>query len=114
MATNFQVSGIELSSLKQAPIHVSGQIQPHGVLFVLQEPELKILQFSSNVPKIFGIAAEDIIGKNLDEVLDTFQVEKIKAGISADSLDFINPTKLWVRKAGDDYLVFDGVLSPQC
>ncbi|MGB3204802.1 MAG: ATP-binding protein [Crinalium sp.] len=110
MATNFQVSGIELSSLKQAPIHVSGQIQPHGVLFVLQEPELKILQFSSNVPKIFGIAAEDIIGKNLDEVLDTFQVEKLKAGISADSLDFINPTKLWVRKAGDDYLVFDGVL----
>ncbi|GAA6619083.1 ATP-binding protein [Scytonema sp. NUACC26] len=100
---------INVTSLKEAPIHISGQVQPHGVLLVLKEPELTILQVSTNVSSVFGMAPVNLLHKKLEELLDPFQIEKIKAGLLEDSLDFINPTKIWVRKKGDDYVVFDAV-----
>lgn len=109
MEINIQVQGVDLTSLEQQPIHICGQIQPHGVLFVLEEPELKILQVSSNISTVFGISPENMLQRNLEELLDPFQVERIKAGLSNENLEFINPIKVWARKKGDDYLVFDGV-----
>ncbi|MBW4676524.1 MAG: GAF domain-containing protein [Desmonostoc geniculatum HA4340-LM1] len=109
MEMNIQLPGINLISLKEAPIHTSSQIQPHGVLLVLEEPELKILQVSTNTLNIFGIAPENMLQKKLEDLLDSFQIERIKKGLSEENLDFINPTKVWVRKKGDDYIVFDAV-----
>ncbi|NEQ08630.1 MAG: GAF domain-containing protein [Moorea sp. SIO4E2] len=105
--------GIDLPAqqtrLDHEPIHVIGQIQPHGGLLVLEEPELKILQVSNNTSRVLGIPAEAMLEKTLEDVLDPFQVERIKAGLSEENLDLINPTKIWARKKGDDYAVFDGV-----
>ncbi|MBD2196545.1 MULTISPECIES: sensor histidine kinase [Calothrix] len=109
MVAEFEVQGINVSSLKEAAIHNSSRIQPHGVLFVLQEPELKIIQVSNNTWSVFGIAAEDVLQKKLEELLDPFQIERIKSGLLQGNLDYINPTKVWVRKKGDDYVVFDAV-----
>jgi chemotaxis family two-component system sensor kinase Cph1 len=106
---DLQVQDINLNRLKQEPIHICGKIQQHGVLFVLEEPELKIVQVSKNTSTVFGISPENMVQKNLEDLLDTFQVEKLKAGLSDENLDFINPTKVWIRKKGDDYLVFDSV-----
>ncbi|MFL9452705.1 MULTISPECIES: sensor histidine kinase [Nostocales] len=100
---------INVTSLKEAPIHVSGQVQPHGVLLVLKEPELTILQVTTNVSSVFGIAPINLLHQKLEDLLDPFQIERIKAGLLEDSLDFINPTKIWVRKKGDEYVVFDAV-----
>ena len=104
-----QLKNIDLTNLYKDAIHTSGQIQPHGVVLVLQEPELKILQASNNTYAVFGVNPENIIEQTLEELLDPFQIEKIQAGLSRDNLDFINPTKIWVRKEGDDYAIFDGV-----
>ncbi|MDJ0736934.1 MAG: ATP-binding protein [Nostocaceae cyanobacterium] len=98
-----------LTSLKEAPIHISSQIQPHGVLFILTEPELRILQVSKNVSQVFGVSPENLLQTSLEELLDPFQIERIKAGLSEESLDYINPTKIWVRKKGDEYVVFDAI-----
>lgn len=106
---NLDTHEINLTSLKQPQIHVLTQIQPHGVLLVLQEPELTVLQTSQNTSAAFGIAPEQILGKTLDDILDAFQVERLKIGLSSENLDLINPTKVWVRRKGDDYLVFDAV-----
>ncbi len=106
---DLQVQDINLNRLKQEPIHICGKIQQHGVLFVLEEPDLKIVQVSKNTSTVFGISPENMVQKNLEDLLDTFQVEKLKAGLSDGNLDFINPTKVWVRKKGDDYLVFDSI-----
>lgn len=35
---------VDLTNCDKEPIHIPGSIQPHGILFVLQEPQLKILQ----------------------------------------------------------------------
>ena len=106
---DLQLQDINLTSLEREPIHICGQIQPHGVLFVLEEPDLKILQVSNNTSAVLGISPENLLQKKIEEVLDPFQVEKLKIGLSSKNFDFINPTKIWVRKKGDDYLVFDGV-----
>ncbi|BAY92873.1 MULTISPECIES: sensor histidine kinase [unclassified Tolypothrix] len=109
MVSEFQAQSINVNSLKEAAIHVCSQIQPHGVLLVLGEPELNILQISSNTWSVFGILPEDVLQKKLEDLLDPFQIERIKAGILEGNLDYINPTKIWVRKKGDEYVVFDAV-----
>jgi chemotaxis family two-component system sensor kinase Cph1 len=100
-------SGLEI--LNEQPIHILSQIQPHGILLVLEEPRLKILQVSHNIESILGISSETILYQYLEDLLDPFQMERIDIGLKQDSLDFINPTKIWIKIKGDDYVVFDGV-----
>jgi chemotaxis family two-component system sensor kinase Cph1 len=109
METDFRVPEINVINLKEAPIHISSQIQPHGVLLVLDEPDLQVLQVSNNTLEVFGISPEAILQKKLEDLLDPFQIEKIQAGLKEGNLDFINPTKVWVRKKGDDYTIFDAI-----
>ncbi len=37
---------VDLSTCAQEPIHIPGRIQPHGLLFVLEDPSLVVLQAS--------------------------------------------------------------------
>jgi two-component system, chemotaxis family, sensor kinase Cph1 len=108
-----QGQDINLASLEQEAMQLatqlSGRIQPHGVLFVLEEPELKILQTSSNTYTVFGISPQEMLQKTLEEILDPYQVERIKAGLTDENFDYINPTKVWARTKGDNYLVFDAL-----
>ncbi|PLZ96822.1 cyanobacterial phytochrome A [Fischerella thermalis CCMEE 5268] len=109
MVMEFELQSLNLTSLKEPSIHTISQIQPHGVLLVLEEPELNILQVSSNTYDVFGITPENMLQKKLEDLLDPFQIEKIKAGLLLESLDMINPTKIWARVKGDEYIVFDGI-----
>ncbi|MDJ0533642.1 MAG: ATP-binding protein [Xenococcaceae cyanobacterium MO_207.B15] len=104
--TKFQM---DLAKLEREPIHTQNLIQPHGVLLVLQEPDLEILQVSENISFILKIAPEIAVGKTLGDILDPFQVERLKTGLSSENFDYINPTKVWVRTGGDDFVVFDAV-----
>lgn len=106
---NLDTQSSSLISLKQPSIHRLTQVQPHGILLVLKEPELIILQASRNTTSLLKMDAESLLGKAIDEILDSFQVERIRAGLSADNLDFINPTRIWIKRNGDDYAVFDAV-----
>ncbi len=100
---------INLTTLKQPSIHILTNIQPHGVLLVLQEPDLTILQASANTLQAFGVAVESVIGRPLDDLLDVYQVDRFRENLSGQNLDFVNPTKVWVRRSGDDYLVLDAI-----
>lgn len=98
-----------LNELERQAIHTSSLIQPHGMILVLEEPSLKIVQATTNCHYAFGIDATEIIGKTLEELFDPFQVDIIQKGVAQENLDFINPTKMWVRKNGGEYGIFDGV-----
>lgn len=98
----------DLARLEE-PIHLYHQIQPHGVVFVLDEPDLNIVQVSSNAQQILGLQIDEILDANLEDIFDSFQLERIKAGIQDDNFDFLNPYKVWARVKGDDYVVFDGI-----
>lgn len=103
------VSVSNIDELERQAIHTSSMIQPHGMVVILQEPDLSILQITKNCQYAFGIRAEEIVGKTLEELFDPFQVDIIQKGVAQENLDFINPTKMWVRKNGGEYSVFDGV-----
>lgn len=106
---NLSTPDFNLASLKQPSINILTKIQSHGVLLVLQEPDLTVLQVSNNTKMAFGLTPELVLGQPLEQILDEFQVDQFKARLAANNLDLINPSKVWVRKSGDDYLVFDAV-----
>ncbi len=95
---DLQLQDMNLTSLEREPIHICGQIQPHGVLFVLEEPVLKILQVSNNTSAVLGISPENLLQKKIEEVLEPFPVEKLTIGLSRKNFDFINPVKIWLKK----------------
>ncbi|MEM9772191.1 MAG: hypothetical protein AAF889_11460, partial [Cyanobacteria bacterium P01_D01_bin.73] len=44
------------------------QIQPHGALIALSEPELIIVQASCNVDQLLGVTAQELVGQPLSAV----------------------------------------------
>ena len=58
-----------LSNCESEPIQAPGSIQPHGLLLVLSEPGLEVIQASSNVDSMLGMDAEAILGRSVDELL---------------------------------------------
>ncbi|NEZ59001.1 ATP-binding protein [Adonisia turfae] len=107
--TNLTQSSPNLAALKQPSITSLTKIQPHGVVLVLDPNDLTVLQASTNTIDEFALDVRDVIGRPLDEILDPFQVDQFKVGLTEEKLDFINPVKIWVRREGDDYQVFDAV-----
>jgi light-regulated signal transduction histidine kinase (bacteriophytochrome) len=60
------------------PVHFASSIQPHGVLFVLSNSELVILQTSANVENYFGVSPQDLIGQPLGLLLDGSEITLIQ------------------------------------
>ncbi len=100
---------VDLTNCDREPIHISGHIQPHGVLLVVQEPQLEILQVSENTLHLLGIAPESAIGQDLSLLFDRVQLEKLKACLRNENLKTVNPIKLYVERPGKS-LEFDCIL----
>jgi len=100
---------VDLTDCDREPIHISGQIQPHGVLLVVREPQLEILQVSENTQELLGVEAESAIGQDLSLFFAEVQLEKLNACLLNENLKTVNPIKLSVEKA-DKSLEFDCIL----
>jgi len=100
---------IDLIDCDQEPIHIPGSIQPHGLLFVLKEPELTILQVSNNTFNFIGLHGEQLINKNLDILFDSYHIEMIKMCLSKKDLKTKNPIKLSL-KLEDRNLAFNAII----
>ncbi|MEM9483049.1 MAG: ATP-binding protein [Cyanobacteria bacterium P01_F01_bin.116] len=107
--TNLTQSDPNLAALKQPSINRLTKIQPHGVVLVLDPNDLTVLQASTNTVDEFFLEPQNVVGKPLDEILDPFQVDQFKVSLTEENLDSINPVKVWVRREGDDYQVFDAI-----
>lgn len=89
---------VELIGCQKEQIHIPGSIQPHGVLLVLQEPDLQILHASTNTEDFFGIDAESLLQKDLTALLNPFQVENLKEAIAhTETLVEANPISLSIK-----------------
>ncbi|MGB7272559.1 MAG: ATP-binding protein [Geitlerinemataceae cyanobacterium] len=108
--TEQSISNHKFSNCEQDPIHIPGCIQPHGILLVLQEPELTILQVSENIFEVLNIKAEDLIGCKLSEVLGSKQIEFIQKTIgNRAEFQEVNPIALSIQK-DDRVLDFNGTI----
>jgi len=101
---------ITLTHLKQPSIHTLTQVQPHGAIIVLQEPDMTVLQISRNASQLFGRSAETLLGKTREDILDDYQADRFRRALASDNLELMNPTKVWIRRQGDDYGVFDAIV----
>ena len=72
---------VTLTNCDREEIHSPGSIQPHGLLFVLTEPQLEIVQVSQNTAKRLGVSAQALLGKRLSDLLGTAQVELVKSNL---------------------------------
>lgn len=90
------------------PIHIPGSIQPHGLLLVFSEPELKLLQVSNNTQDYLGRKPEDLLGQPLSTLLDTLCLEVLQQCLREDFSD-LNALKLSIRTLKGEQC-FDGCL----
>ncbi len=109
MEFDLAMQSVDVARLKQPAIHHLTEIQAHGVLLVLSEPELTVLQVSRNTLQALDRAPEAVLGCSLDDLLDPFQMDRLTEGLAKGNLELLNPSKIWIRKRGDDYGVFDAV-----
>ncbi|MEH2025207.1 response regulator [Nostoc sp.] len=79
-------------------VYAPGYIQPHGMLLLLQEPQLRILQISENVEQFFGISAEALLGQPLQRLFSRDQVQQLAGYLSQDNLELYNPFQLKTRR----------------
>ncbi len=83
-----------LEECTEESVFAPGYIQPHGILLVLQEPHLTIVQVSENVEQFFGLAATALLGQSLQQLFSRDQVKRIKALLLQDNLERCNPFEL--------------------
>ena len=76
----------------EKPIHAPGSIQSHGMLLVLEEPELKVLQVSSNIKTYLGLQPQDLLGQPLSHLIDPQQAIAIGQQLTGENTR--NPLKL--------------------
>ncbi len=57
----------DLSNCEREQIHFAGSIQPHGVLLHVREPDLTIVQASTNAGALLGLG-ESLIGRSLEDL----------------------------------------------
>ena len=63
------------------PIYAPASIQPHGILLVLESPVLKILQVSNNTFEALGIYPKELLGRYLQEFVETEEIEAIEKAL---------------------------------
>ena len=55
----------DLTNCEREPIHLAGSVQSHGLLLVLREPDLTVVQASANAQTMLRRPAEELIGDSL-------------------------------------------------
>jgi two-component system, chemotaxis family, sensor kinase Cph1 len=71
----------DLSACEREPIHLLSAIEPNGVMLVLDESTLKILQVSSNAPQLMGFATETLLSMRLIHLFSPEAVQQLLSGI---------------------------------
>ncbi len=80
-------SPVDATNCDKEPIHIPGCIQPHGMLLVLNEPELEIIQVSANVAAFLGHPPEALLGQFVASVLEPAEFMSLAMALKDKQLD---------------------------
>ena len=90
-------SNVTLTNCDREQIHIPGSIQPHGMLFVLKEPSLTIVEVSQNTEDFLGIKPMDLLEKPLSYLIGDRQTEKLQKCLYRD-FEHINPIPIYLKE----------------
>ena len=107
--TSTSYQSVNVDSCAQEPIHILGNIQAHGILFVLSQKDFTCVQVSSNVEQILGRAPEEYLGKPLAGFLDDEQFKAVQFALSVVDPTENNPVKLNLQ-ARHEPVLLDGIV----
>ena len=102
-------AGSKWSDLDIEPIHLRSYIQPHAVLLVLAEPNLKIIQASANTASFFDVSPEELLQKSLQTILPKTQISKFKKIIKNNNFEELNLAKFRIKRQ-QKYILLDGII----
>ena len=74
---------VDASSCDREPIHLSGAIQPHGLLLAVREADLVVCQVSANAAEQLGAEPAALLGGSLAQALGNDPVERLQAALAA-------------------------------
>lgn len=97
----------DLTNCERELIHLAGSVQPHGVLLVLAEPGLEVLQASANSGTLLGVPPERLVGRTLAAIEG--DAESAVRAAAAGALDEPAPLRCHAILAGSPQ-PFEGVL----
>jgi light-regulated signal transduction histidine kinase (bacteriophytochrome) len=111
LAHNFDESEtVNLTNCDREPIHIPSLIQPHGLLIILTEPDLRIAQVSANALEVLGIAIKDLLDRPLAEFTGEELIKSIQACLE-HNFEYPNPLRVEFDDLGDRLpLVFNGIV----
>jgi two-component system, chemotaxis family, sensor kinase Cph1 len=70
---------VDLTNCDQEPIHISGHIQPYGLLLCLDSTSLQIEQIGQNIESALGHCVESLLGRPLSCLISNEQLESIRS-----------------------------------
>ena len=91
---SFITGEVDLTNCDREAIHLLGHIQPHGILIVILEAELKIIQISENTTSFFDIPASSLINQPLQKLFPQSQIDILVPLLLQENLELVNPIKL--------------------
>lgn len=75
----------ELDRCAQEQVQLIGQIQPHGLLFALSEPDLVVRHVSANISTILGLPTESVLDRSFESVLGAQPFEVFQTQLLSDA-----------------------------
>lgn len=79
-------ANLNLSNCDREQIQFAGAIQPHGVLLVVEENSLRILQASANCGKFLNAPWDSLVGSNIDALLGDELGKRLRAQLAVKNL----------------------------
>lgn len=95
----------DLEACAREPIHIPGGIQPHGVLFWVQEPTLTVLQVSETCAEFLGRTPADLLGTDVRTLLSPADAERLEAALVAADPAAESPLLLTVNSRAFEALL---------
>ncbi|MDY6803370.1 MAG: ATP-binding protein [Cyanobacteriota bacterium] len=90
------IDNVTITNCDREQINIPGFIQPHGMLFVLKELDLEIVEVSRNTKIFLGIEPEKLIGKPLSSLLGDRQISFLRKCLNND-FENINPIPIFLE-----------------
>ena len=100
----------DLTNCERELIHLTGSVQPHGLLLVLDSPDGRVLQASANAGDLLGGALSDVLGRPLS-ALSPALAETVRAAAPEATASHPAPLQAAVGSGGQARL-WEGALSP--
>lgn len=88
------------------PAYIYGSIQPHGLLFVLQYPDLTVLQVSENTKDCLGIEAKEFLGTPFSDWLPAAQAALLQKYLASAGPATLIPLPIDLKARGKTMVSF--------